>query len=91
MGNAIKLKLFSDIHLLLKVFRFEVFVNHSMGNSFMNKSTSIDVIFNEKYFYRRFLAINSNVDFIINSINFQYDMDNKTYMQSSVINIFIGT
>ena len=40
MGSAIKLKLFSGIHLLLKVFPFQVFVNHIAGKSFMNKSTS---------------------------------------------------
>ena len=40
MGSAIKLKLFSGIHLLLKVFHFEAFVNHIVGKSFMNKSTS---------------------------------------------------
>ena len=39
-GSAIELKRFSDVHLLLKVFRFEAFVNRITGNSFMNKSTS---------------------------------------------------
>ena len=40
MGSAIKLKLFSGIHLLSKVFCFEAFVNCIAGKSFMNKSTS---------------------------------------------------
>ena len=44
----------------------------------------------KKYFYRLLLAINSNVDFIINSIDYRYNMDNKTFMQSSGINILIG-
>ena len=37
MGSA---ETFSGIHLLLKVFRFEAFVNRSAGNSFINKITS---------------------------------------------------
>ena len=48
------------------------------------------MIFDEKYFYTLLSAINSNVDFIVNSIVFQYNMDNKTFMQSSEISIFIG-
>ena len=39
-SGAIKLKHLSGIYLLLKEFCFEEFVNHSMGNSFMNKSSS---------------------------------------------------
>ena len=78
-GSAIKLKLYSGIHLLLKVFCFEPFVNRIAGKSFMNKSTS-KYNFDKKYFYRFLLAINYNVDFIVNSINFQYNMDNKTFM-----------
>ena len=39
-GNAIKLKLFSGIHLLLKVFHFEAFVNRIADKGFMSKSTS---------------------------------------------------
>ena len=34
--------------------------------------------------------MNSNIDFIVNYIDFQYNMDNKTFMQSSEIYIFIG-
>ena len=88
-GSAIKLKLFSGIHLLLKVFRFEAFVNRITGKSFTSKSTS-RCDFAENYFYRLLSAINSNVDFIVNSIDFQYNIDNKTFMQSSEINILIG-
>ena len=88
-GSTIQLKLFSDIHLLLKVFCFEAFVNCIAGKGFMNKSTS-RCDFDEKYFYRLLLAINYNIDFIVNSIDFRYNMDNKTFMQSSGINVFIG-
>ena len=54
----------------------------------MNKST----IFDEKYFYRLLSVINSNIDFIVNFIDFQYNsyMDDKTLMQNSRINIFTG-
>ena len=69
MGSAIKLKLFIGIHLLLKAFCFETFVNHSAGNNFVNKSTN-RCDFLCKYFYRRLSVINSNVDFIINSIEY---------------------
>ena len=48
------------------------------------------MIFDEKYFYRLLSAINSNVDFIVNSIDFRYNIDNKAFMQSSGIYIFIG-
>ena len=68
-SNAMELKLFSSIHLPLKVFIFEAFVNCIAGKSFTNKSTSRSD-FDEKYFYRLLLAINSNIDFIINSIDF---------------------
>ena len=57
MGSAIKLKL-SGIHLLLKVFCFEAFVNRSTGKSFTNK-VQVGVIFNKKYFigtYRQLTA-----------------------------------
>ena len=87
-GSTIELKLLSGIHLPLKVFCFEAFVNCIAGNSFINK-VQVGVIFGEKYFYRFLLAINSNVDFIVNSIVFQYNIDNKTFMQSSEI-YFIG-
>ena len=70
MGSVIKLKLFSGIHLLLKVFCFEAFVNHIAGESFTIKSTS-SCNFDEKYFYRLLSAIKYNVDFIVNSIDFQ--------------------
>ena len=43
------------------------------------------MIFDEKYFYRPLSGINSNIDFIVNSIDFQY---NTTFMQSSGVNIF---
>ena len=56
----------------------------------LRTKVQVGVIFDEKYFYRLLLAINSNVDFIVNSIDFQYNMDNKTFMQSSEIYIFIG-
>ena len=52
----------------------------------LQTKVQVDVIFDEKYL----LIININVDFIINSIDFQYNMDNKTCIQSSAINIFIG-
>ena len=46
MGSAIELKLFSGIHLLLKVFCFEAFVNRiAMCKNF----TQVGVIFNKKY------------------------------------------
>ena len=46
MGSAIKLKFVLGIHLLLKVFHFEAFVNCSVGNnSFTNKSISRQEIF----------------------------------------------
>ena len=80
MSSAIELKLFSGIHLLLKVFHFEAFVNRITGN---NKSTS-RCDFRQEIFYRLLSAINSNVDFIVNSIY------NKIFMQSSE-NIFIGS
>ena len=48
------------------------------------------MIFEEKYFYRFLSAINSNVDSIVNSIDSRYNMDNKTFMQSLAINIFIS-
>ena len=35
-------------------------------------------------------AINNNVDFNVNSIDFQYNIDNKAFMLSSGIYIFIG-
>ena len=89
MAIAIKLKLFSGIHLQLKVFHFEAFVNCITGNSFMTK-VQVGVIFDKKYFYRLLLAINSNIDFIVNSIDFQYNIDNKTFIQSSELNILIG-
>ena len=88
MGRAIDLKLFSGIHLLLKVFSFERFVNCIAGKSFMNKSTSICDF--QQEIFKHFLAINRNVDFIVNSIDFRYNMDNKIYMQSSGRNIIIG-
>ena len=69
---------------------FEVFVNRIAGKSLQTK-VQVGVIFDEKYFYRLLLAINSNIDFIVNSIDFWYNMNNKTFMQSSGINIFIGT
>ena len=47
----------------------------------------VGMIFNKKYFYRLLSAINSN---IVNSIDFWYNMDDKTFMQSSGINVFIG-
>ena len=62
------------------MFCFEAFVNHKQ------KNVQVGVIFNKKYIYRCLSAINNNVD----SVNFQYNMDNKTYMNSSAINIFIG-
>ena len=37
MGSAIELKLFSGIHLLLEVFRFEAFVNCIVGKSLRTK------------------------------------------------------
>ena len=40
------------------------------GNSFTNKSTS-RCDFQQEIFYRRLSVINSNVDFIINSIDFR--------------------
>ena len=84
MGAAIKLKLFSGIRLLLKVFHFEAFVNRIMGKSFTNKSTSRCDFWREM-FYRLLSAIDINVDFIVNSIDFQY---NKTFVQSSGIAIY---
>ena len=35
------------------------------------------------------MAINSNIDFIVNSIDFRYNIDNKAFIQSLEINIFI--
>ena len=78
-GSVIKLKLFSGIHILLKVFRFEAFVNRIAGKGFTNKRTR-RCGFDENYFYRLLSAINSNVDFIANSIDFRYNID-KTFMQ----------
>ena len=49
------------------------------------------MIFNKNYFYRLLSAINNNVDFIVNSIDFRYNIDNETFMQSSEIIILIGT
>ena len=72
--SAIELKLFSGIHLLLKVFRFKAFVNHS---AVLRTKVQVGMILDGKYFYRCLSAINSNIDFII---DFQYNMDNKTYM-----------
>ena len=69
-------------YVLLKVFRFEAFVNRITGKSFTNKSTSrCDFIW--EIFYRLLSAINSNVDF------YWFSMDNKTFMQSLGINILI--
>ena len=48
------------------------------------------MIFDEKYFYRLLSAINSSVDFIVNSTDSRYNIDSKTFMQSSKINILIG-
>ena len=53
-------KPFSGIHLLLKVFRFEAFVNRIAGNSLTEK-VQVGVIFDEKYFYRLLSTINSNL------------------------------
>ena len=69
-GSAIELKLFQAFHLLLKVFRFEAFVNRIEGKSFTSKSTS--VIFDEKYFYRLLSTINNNID--VKSIDFRYNI-----------------
>ena len=82
MGSTIELKLYSGIHLLLKMF---LFVNHSVDNSFTNKSTR-RCDFQWEIFYRHLMIINSNIDFIINSIDFRYNLDNKTCIQSSAIN-----
>ena len=48
--------------------------------------------FRDKYFNsnRRLLEINNNVDFIVNSIDFRYNIDNKAFMQSSGDIYFIG-
>ena len=73
-GSAIELKLFSGIHILLKVFCFEAFVNSIVGKSFMNKSTS-RCDFQWEIFYRLLLAINSNIDFIVCSIDLK--LNNK--------------
>ena len=48
-GSAIELKLFSGIHILLKAFRFEAFVNCITGNSFTNK-VQVGVIFAKNIF-----------------------------------------
>ena len=48
------------------------------------------MIFDENYFYRLLSAINSNVDFIVNSTDFRYNLDSKTFMQSLEINILIS-
>ena len=88
-GTYIKLKLFSGIHLLLKVFCFEAFVNHSMGNSFMNK-VQVGVIFDKKYFICSYQQLTAML--ILLSILLIFDVRNmETYMQTSSINIFIGT
>ena len=86
MDSAIKLKRFSDIHLLLKVFHFEAFVNCIADKSFTNKSTSM-CNFDKKYFYRLLLAINCNVDFIVNSIDIIRTIKYSCRVQE---NIFIG-
>ena len=39
----------------------------------LQSKVPVDVIFDGKYFYGHLSAINSNVDFIINSIDFQYN------------------
>ena len=49
-----------------------------MGKNFTNKST-ISCDFWQEIFYRLLSAINSNVDFIVNSTDFRYNMDNKTF------------
>ena len=41
----------------------------------------VGVIFDKKYYYRLLSAINSNVDFIINSIDFRYNMDSKIHAE----------
>ena len=86
MGRAIELKHFSGIHLLLKVFHVEPFINRITGKSFTNKNTNrCDSRW--EIFYKLLSEINRNVDFIVNSIDFQYNIDNKTFMQSSEVNI----
>ena len=57
-----------------------------MGKSFTNKSTS-RCDFLQEIFYKLLSAISRNVDFIV---DFRYNIDNKTFMQSSEVNIFIG-
>ena len=39
---------------------------------------------------KRLSAINNNVDFNVNSIDFLYNIDNKAFMLSSRIYVFIG-
>ena len=39
----------------------------------LRTKVQVGAIFRDKYFYRHLLAINSNVDFIINSIDFQHN------------------
>ena len=60
---AINLKLFSDIHLPLKVFCFETFVNRIADKSATNKSTS-RCNFQHEYFCRLLSTIKNNIDFI---------------------------
>ena len=48
------------------MFRFKAFVNRIAGKSLQAK-VQIGVIFDENYFYRLLSAIDSNVDFIVNS------------------------
>ena len=59
----------------------------------LRTKVQVGVIFDEKYFYRLLSAINSNV--VLLSILFIFDIiqciDNKTFMQSSEVNIFIGS
>ena len=80
-----ELKLFSGIHILLKVFHFEGFVKVTV----LRTKVQVGVIFDEKYFYRCLSEIYSNLNF--NSITIKeskqlYGQLNK-YMQSLATNI----
>ena len=44
----------------------------------LQTKVQVGVIFDEKYFYRHLLEINNSIDFIVNSINFQYNYQPET-------------